>query len=157
MIRAAVLSDSHGYLRRDVVAALQDCTHLIHAGDIIRETDLDELRAYGSVYAVRGNNDVWQSGLRDLKDVLRFSIAGVSFVMTHDRWDVPRNLDGVQAVICGHTHRYSEEWIDGRLWLNPGTCGYARFGGSVTMAKICLENGQILSVERVDFPREEDE
>ena len=152
-IRIAVLSDTHGMLRREVVAEIQDCTHIIHAGDIVKETDLDELRLYGSVYAVRGNNDLWQPGLRDLAGILRFKIAGVSFLMTHDRYDVPRNLEGIQAVIYGHTHRYSEEWAEGRLWLNPGSCGYARFGGNVTMAKMRLKGGRILKVERVDFDR----
>ena len=150
-VRVAVLSDTHGMLRREVVAALQDCTHILHAGDIIRESDLDELRLCGSVYAVRGNNDRWLDGLGNLAGILRFSIAGVSFLMTHDPWDVPRNLEGVQVVVCGHTHHYREEMIDGRLWLNPGSCGRARFGGDVTMAKLLLQDGKILSVQRIDF------
>lgn len=150
-VRVAVLSDTHGMLRREVVAALQDCTHILHAGDIIRESDLDELRLYGSIYAVRGNNDRWLEGLGSLAGILRFSIAGVSFLMTHDPWDVPRNLEGVQVVVCGHTHRYREETIDGRLWLNPGSCGRARFGGDVTMARLLLQDGKILSIQRIDF------
>ena len=150
-VRVAVLSDTHGMLRREVVAALQDCTHILHAGDISRESDLDELRLYGSIYAVRGNNDRWLEGLGSLAGILRFSIAGVSFLMTHDPWDVPRNLEGVQVVVCGHTHRSREETIDGRLWLNPGSCGRARFGGDVTMAKLLLQDGKILSVQRIDF------
>lgn len=149
--RAAVLSDTHGLLRREVVAELQDCSHIIHAGDIIRETDLDELRLYGSIYAVRGNNDLWQEGLRDLAGLLRFEISGVRFLMTHDRRDVPRRLDGIQAVICGHTHRYSEEWTDGRLWLNPGSCGPSRFGGAVTLAKLDLCEGKILRVRKISL------
>ena len=151
-VHVAVLSDTHGMLRREVVAAIQDCTHIIHAGDIVKETDLDELRLYGSIYAVRGNNDLWKHGLKDLAGILRFTIAGVSFLVTHDRYDVPRNLEGVQAVIYGHSHRYSEEWADGRLWLNPGSCGYARFGGDVTIAKLILQDGKILGVHRIDFP-----
>jgi len=150
-VNVAVLSDTHGLLRREVVAEIQDCTHIIHAGDIVKEADLDELRLYGSIFAVRGNNDLWQDGLRDLAHVLRFTIAGVSFLMTHDRYDVPRNLDDVQAVIYGHSHRYSEEWIDGRLWLNPGSCGRSRFGSAVTMAKIKIQGGKILKVQRIDF------
>ena len=150
-VHIAILSDTHGMLRREVVAELQDCTHIIHAGDIIRETDLDELRLYGSVYAVRGNNDLWQDGLRDLAHILRFEIAGVSFLMTHDRYDIPRDLEGVQAVIYGHSHRYSEEWKDGRLWLNPGSCGMSRFGGDVTMAKMTVQDGRIMSIRRINF------
>lgn len=149
MTNVAVISDTHGLLRREVVQQLQGCTHILHAGDIIREMDLDELRLYGSIYAVRGNNDLWQDGLRDLAGILRFEIDGVSFLMTHDRRDVPRNLEGIQVVVCGHTHRYSEEWIDGRLWLNPGSCGRARFGGDVTMAKLALQAGKIIRVEKI--------
>ena len=149
--RVAVLSDTHGLLRREVVAGIRDCGHIIHAGDIIRETDLDELRLYGSVYAVRGNNDLWQDGLRDLAHILRFEIAGVSFLMTHDRYDIPRDLEGVQAVIYGHSHRYSEEWKDGRLWLNPGSCGMSRFGSDVTMAKMTVQDGRIMSIRRINF------
>ena len=151
-IRIAVLSDTHGMLRREVVAELQDCSHILHAGDIVKETDLDELRLYGAIYAVRGNNDVWQDGLRDLAQVLRFEIGGVSFLMTHDRYDIPRNLEGVQAVIFGHSHRYSEVWQDGRLWLNPGSCGRSRFGSDVTMAKLTVRGGRITNVRRIDFP-----
>ncbi len=151
IVNAAVLSDTHGLLRREVIAEIADCTHILHAGDIVKETDLDELRVCGRVYAVRGNNDVWQQGLRELAGILRFEIAGVSFLMTHDRCDVPANLEGVQVVIYGHSHRYSEEWIDGRLWLNPGSCGRSRFGGAVTMARLRLRDGKILEVRCVDF------
>lgn len=131
LTRVAVLSDTHGLLRREVVAEIQDCTHIVHAGDIIRESDL------------------WQEGLRDLAGMLRFEIAGVHFLMTHDRRDVPRNLDGVQAVICGHTHVYREEWTDGRLWLNPGSCSRSRFGGDVTLARLELREGKILRVSKI--------
>ena len=151
IVNVAVISDTHGMLRREVIAEIRDCTHIIHAGDIVQESDLDELACYGSIYAVRGNNDLWQPGVQDLAGFLRFRIGGVSFYMTHDRRDVPRDLTGVDAVICGHSHRYSEEWIDGRLWLNPGSCGRSRFGGDVTMAKLLLRGGKIIRVERIDL------
>ena len=151
VIRVAVISDSHGLLRRSVVQEVQGCACILHAGDIIHESDLDELALYGNLYAVRGNNDIWIRGLKDLAGYLRFQIGGVSFYMTHDRWDIPRDLDGVDAVIYGHSHRYSEEWTDGRLWLNPGSCGRARFGGDVTMARLTLRGGKITAVERIDL------
>ena len=151
MIRVAVLSDSHGLLRRSVVAKVQGCSHILHAGDVISQSDLDELAVYGSLYAVRGNCDMWQRGVSDLSRYLRFVIGGVSFYMTHDPYDVPANLDGVQAVICGHTHHYREEWQDGRLYLNPGSCGRARFGGDVTMAILSIDNKKIIGVERVEL------
>ena len=149
VIRVAVISDTHGLLRRSVVREVQGCACILHAGDIIHESDLDELALYGSLYAVRGNNDIWMRGVSDLAGFLRFQIGGVSFYMTHERRDVPRNLEGVDAVICGHTHLYSEEWEGGRLWLNPGSCGRARFGGDVTMARLTIRGGKITGVERI--------
>ena len=150
--RIAVVSDSHGLLRREVVQIVRTCDAVLHAGDITRETDLDELAVYAPIYAVRGNNDYafWASRL---KDVLRFELAGVGFVMTHERRNVPRDLSGVRAVICGHTHHYSEEWIDGRLWLNPGSCGFPRFGTEITMAMLELRGDQI-SARRIDLRNE---
>ena len=150
-IRVAVISDTHGMLRREVVARLQGCSHILHAGDIISEADLDELALYGSLFAVKGNNDVWYSWAKHLAGILRFQIGGVRFLMTHDRWDVPRDLKDVDAVICGHTHQYSEEWLDGRLWLNPGSCGRARFGSCVTMAILAIQGGRIKAIEKIDL------
>ena len=151
MIRLAVLSDSHGLLRRSVVSRLQGCSHILHAGDIVSAGDLDELAVYGNLYAVRGNCDTWVRGVSDLARYLRFQIGGVSFFMTHDPYDVPGDLSGVQVVVNGHTHVYREEWIDGRLYLNPGSCGRARFGGDVTMAILSLDGGKVRSVERIDL------
>ena len=150
-MKIAVLSDTHGLLRRAVVGQLGDCPYILHAGDVIRESDLDELGLHGRIYAVRGNCDRWSFGLENLCATLRFRIEGVSFYMTHDPADVPRDLTGIDAVVCGHTHCYREAWTDGRLWLNPGSCGRARPGLAVTMAKLTVENGKITGVERIEF------
>ena len=77
VIRVAVISDTHGLLRRSVVREVQGCACILHAGDIIHESDLDELALYGSLYAVRGNNDVWMNGVKDLAGFLRFRADGV--------------------------------------------------------------------------------
>ncbi len=46
LIRIGVISDTHGFLRRAVVSQLQDCSCILHAGDIVKETDLDELPGF---------------------------------------------------------------------------------------------------------------
>lgn len=150
MIKVAVLSDSHGLLRRSVVEKVKGCRFILHAGDVISESDLDELAVYGSLYAVRGNCDMWQRGVSGLAKFLRFEIGGVSFYMTHDPYDIPAD-PGVQAVIYGHTHQYREEWRDDMLYLNPGSCGRARYGGDVTMAILTIDGGKITQIERIDL------
>ena len=69
--------------------------------------------------------------------------------MTHTPQDIPGDLTGVQTVIYGHTHEYREEWLDGILWLNPGSCRKPRLGAPATMAKLTLENGKITAVQRI--------
>lgn len=137
MKRIAVISDTHNVLRPQVMEVLRGCDIIIHAGDFTSERILDELRHLASVYVVRGNNDkTWAAGLLD---TLRFEIDGIRFFMTHDRRDIARNLEGVDVVIFGHSHKYYQEIIDGRLWLNPGGCGRPRFSQELTMAVLTFD------------------
>lgn len=138
--KIGIISDTHGVLRDDVMEILKDCDIIIHAGDFDRGEILDRLRYMGNVYAVRGNNDgEWANGL---KKSLRFSIDGANFFMTHNRKDVSWELGDTDIVIFGHTHRYFEEKIDGRLWLNPGSCGRPRFGGELSMVVMNISDGE---------------
>lgn len=149
MIRVAILSDTHDVLRPQVLEVIRSCDALIHAGDFAKEAVLDTLRQAGRIYAVRGNNDrTWAA---HLKDTLRFEIGGIHFFLTHDRRNVDRNLDGVDVVIFGHSHKYFQQEIDGRLWLNPGACGRPRFGGALSMAVMEID-GQSgdYTVEKID-------
>ena len=61
------------------------------------------------------------------------------------------SLDGVDVVIFGHSHKYFQQEIDGRLWLNPGACGRPRFGGALSMAVMEID-GQSgdYTVEKID-------
>ena len=138
--KIGIISDTHGLLRQEVLDILQNCDCILHAGDFDRPEILEQLRYLGSIYAVRGNND--RGWAENLSPALRFRIEGVEFFMTHNRKDVAWDLGDTQVVIFGHTHKYFEKYVDGRLWLNPGSCGRSRFGGEVTMAVMTVEDGQ---------------
>ncbi len=145
-IRIGIISDTHGLLRPEVTERLATCQCILHAGDIGKEALLDPLRSLGSVYLVRGNNDGdWAKGLAHS---LRFAIGGVNFFMVHNKKDVEWNLGSTQVVIFGHSHKYQEKMTDGRLWLNPGSCGPSRFGGPVTMAVMTVFQGNF-QVEKI--------
>ena len=130
--KVGIISDTHGLLRKEVQNILKSCDCILHAGDIDKPEILDQLRLMGSVYVVRGNNDGYWA--EKLSKTLRFKIEDVEFFMTHNKKDVSWDLGSTQIVITGHTHKYAEEKRNGRLWLNPGSCGRSRFGGEVTMA-----------------------
>ena len=53
-----VVSDTHGLLRPETVAALSRVDHILHAGDVGDITILDRLRNLAPITAIRGNVDV---------------------------------------------------------------------------------------------------
>jgi hypothetical protein len=59
------ISDTHGLLRPQALAALADCDPIIHAGDVGSADVLARLGALAPVHAVRGNIDhgAWSANL----------------------------------------------------------------------------------------------
>ena len=57
-MKIAVISDTHGLLRPEVIEIIKTSDVVIHGGDIGGVRILEELRAIGKpLFAVRGNND----------------------------------------------------------------------------------------------------
>lgn len=155
-MKLAVLSDTHGLVRPEVVDVIRECDGIIHAGDITSQSILDELAAvsekagkYVPFYVVRGNNDRG-SWARALPKTLEFELDRVRFFLVHDKKDIPDQLKDVEIVIYGHSHKYACEERAGQLWLNPGSCGRRRFRQDITMAVLTLEGGT-WRVERKEF------
>ena len=117
----------------------ETCDVIVHAGDFDNQMLYHKLNVDQPLYAVRGNNDRGWSG--GLGQVNRFEIGGVKFIMAHERVDIPSVLKDIQVVIFGHSHMYYQQEISGRLWLNPGSCGYKRFTLPLSMAVMTIEDG----------------
>lgn len=140
-MKIGILSDTHGLLRPGVLSLLQGCAYILHGGDINKPEILETLREIAPVYAVRGNNDKeWAEGL---PGSLHLELSGIKFFMVHDKKQIPKDLGDVQIVIFGHSHKYFQQQVDGRLWLNPGSCGPRRFDQEISLALLTLEQGQI--------------
>ena len=144
--RIAVLSDTHGLLRPEVLSAISGCDAIIHGGDINKPEIIDRLKEIASVYVVRGNND--KAWAEHIPATLTFQIEDCRFFLVHNKKEVPKTLTGIDAVIFGHSHRYFEENIDGRLWLNPGSCGKRRFDQEITLAILTVD-GSTLSAQKI--------
>lgn len=150
-MRIGIISDTHGRLREQAAEQLREVDCILHAGDFDDPEVLRELEDIAPVYGVRGNND-WGSWAQELPRVLRLQVGGVSFCMAHRQDVIPWNLKGIDVVVCGHTHRYKEEQVRGRLWLNPGSCSYPRpYGGVPTMALMDTDGEGGYSVEKVEL------
>ena len=144
--RIAVLSDTHGLLRPEVLTAIDGCDAIIHGGDINKPEIIERLQEIAPVYVVRGNND--KEWAEHIPATLTFQIEDCRFFLVHNKKEVPKDLTGINAVIFGHSHKYFEQIIDGRLWLNPGSCGKRRFDQEITLAILTVD-GSSPSVQKI--------
>jgi putative phosphoesterase len=140
-----VISDTHGLLRDEAVAALQGSELIIHAGDIGKPEVLERLREIAPVHAVRGNNDrdTWARGL-PLTDVVE--AGGLYAYLLHDiaGLDIDPAAAGMAAVITGHSHKPRSEVRDGVLFLNPGSAGPRRFKLPISVARLAIVEGRFV-------------
>ena len=156
-MKIAILSDTHNLLRPEVIEYLQGSDYILHGGDISRQEILDRLEEIAPVKAVRGNND--KEWAAHLPEYLEFQIAGIHFYMTHKKKDLPKDLSQYDIVMVGHSHQYSNTWIDHTdghrtLILNPGSCGPRRFYQAITMALLSVDaDGWV--VKRIEIPHEQ--
>ena len=150
-MKLAILSDTHGLLRPEVVNYLETADLILHGGDINKQSIVDQLRHYAPLYIVRGNND--REWAEEIPHDLTISLCGVTFYMVHNRTEVPTDLSGVDVVVFGHSHKYVQEERDGVLWLNPGSCGPRRFHQEITMMMAELSGG-VIQVEKIIIPNE---
>jgi uncharacterized protein len=151
-LTVGVISDTHGLLRPEAVAALRGVDRILHAGDVGTAEVLAALKAIAPTTAVRGNVDhgAWATAL-PLTDVVR--LGGVDVYMLHDlgALDLDPVAAGFAAVISGHSHQPKAEWRRGVLFLNPGSAGPRRFTLPVTLS-ILRVTGSTVEHERIDLP-----
>lgn len=134
-MKIGIISDTHGLLRPEALAALAGCDQLIHAGDIGKPEILEQLAALAPLHVVRGNNDVKAPWAAGIADHLRLDLNGWQALLVHDIADVPSLLDDdIGLVITGHSHKPLFDWRGERLYLNPGSAGPRRFKLPVTVA-----------------------
>ena len=55
-------------------------------------------------------------------------------------------------VIFGRSHKYLEQVIDGKLWLNSGSCGKWRFGQEIGFAVLTID-GESYQVQKIVLPQ----
>ncbi|MBI3638054.1 MAG: metallophosphoesterase family protein [Candidatus Rokubacteria bacterium] len=132
-----VISDTHGLLRPEALAALAGSDLIVHAGDVGGPDVLEGLRRLAPVVAVRGNNDRgrWAAALPET-DVI--DAGGRRLYVLHDlhALDVDPRAQGFDVVIAGHSHRPATERRDGVLYLNPGSAGPRRFSLPIALARL---------------------
>lgn len=145
-LRVAVVSDTHGLLRQEVLERLSGCDAILHAGDVDSPKLLEALEKVAPTYAVRGNNDLYWD--QELPEDLTVHMGGLRIYMVHDISDVPEEMEPPDIVIYGHSHIFGMEQNEETLYLNPGSCGKRRFRLELTMAILTIDHAKA-TVERI--------
>ena len=139
-----VISDTHGLLRPEALAALRGMDRILHAGDVGELEVLDALRAVAPVTAVRGNVDHGAVG-RALRETEVIEIEGISIYMLHEiqKLDLRPEAAGFRVIVYGHSHRPLIEEKKGVVYFNPGSAGPRRFRLPVSVGKLVFDRGLV--------------
>lgn len=141
--RVGVISDTHGLLRPEALAALAGVDHILHAGDVGDAQILDALRKIAPVTAIRGNID-GSGPCAALPATDLVELGGTAFYLLHDlkKLDLDPVAAGISVVVSGHSHKPAIESRRGVLYLNPGSAGPRRFSLPITVAVVTLTGPQ---------------
>jgi putative phosphoesterase len=149
---AAIIADTHVPRRAKVLPEgllphLERADLILHAGDLMDCTLLDELAAYAPVLAVRGNLDPPEA---KLPETLQFDFGGVRIAMIHDsgrkrgrRNRMRQRFPGARVVVFGHSHIPWLEDEEGLLLINPGSPTDRRWQPEHTFALLWAENAEV--------------
>jgi putative phosphoesterase len=151
-VKIAVVSDSHGLLRPEVLSKLSGVESILHLGDVGDARILDTLREYAPVTAVRGNIDR-DGPCSRLPETEVLLIEGGYLYLLHDISTL--HLDPAAAkfaaVLYGHSHKVEIRRHKGVLYFNPGSCGPRRFNLAVTMGYLHIGDDGTIEPEIVDL------
>jgi uncharacterized protein len=145
-----VISDTHGLLRPEALAALAGVEHILHAGDVGDAAILDALREIAPVTAIRGNVDGWGE-CAELPTTDVVELAGKLFYLVHSvrDLDIDPVAAGVAVVVSGHSHKAAITMKKGVMYLNPGSAGPRRFSLPVTVALVTV--GETVTAKVVEL------
>jgi putative phosphoesterase len=147
-----VLADTHiprraRTLPEKLVPYLERADLILHAGDLIEGSLLDELALYAPVRAVKGNVD---PPALDLPETIEFDFGGVNVAMIHDsgrkqgrRKRLKKRFPGARVIVFGHSHIPFLEDEEGLLLLNPGSPTDRRRQPHHTFALLYAEEGTV--------------
>jgi uncharacterized protein len=163
-MRIGVISDTHipffaGEIPREVREELASCDLIVHAGDIVESSVLDELRKIAHTKAVKGNMDSDEIK-RTLPESLVFDAEGKKVGVVHGKGSGKTVLSWVKnfftnkpdVVIFGHSHIPFNEKIGSTLFFNPGSATDNIFSKKRTYGIIHIEGndvrGEIVEISR---------
>ncbi len=147
--RIGIISDTHGVLDPRIADVISSCDIAIHAGDIMGQHVLEQMRPRsGEIVAVRGNNDIeaiWDtaehSTLEKLEHVEHLKLPGGSLVVVHGHMHggnhpchtiMRDQFPDARAIVYGHSHKMVCDTDESPWVVNPGAAGETRTRGGAS-------------------------
>ena len=155
-MRVGVISDTHvpaiaRFLPATVFKVFQGVDLILHAGDILEMSVLDELRAIAPVEAVAGNMDGSEVHLNlPYKKIVPLGKFNAGLIHGKYKIEVQREMirkefDVVDLIVYGHSHMPFWGKVNGVYFLNPGSPTDKRYAPYNSVA--ILEVGDELRAE----------
>jgi uncharacterized protein len=142
--RIGLVSDTHGLVRPEALAALKGSEVIVHAGDIGKAEVLESFSSIAPVISIKGNNDrdLWA---KKIPDVLNLEINGTNIHVIHNVNELEADpaSDGIRVIVSGHSHKPRLVERDGILFINPGSAGPRRFKLPVTVGRLWINRGNV--------------
>ncbi|MBN1599659.1 MAG: metallophosphoesterase family protein [Bacteroidales bacterium] len=161
MKRIGLLSDTHGYLDKQILSHLEVCDEIWHAGDIGTITVLEQLENLKPLRAVYGNIDGHEIRAA-VPETQRFIIENVDVLIKHiggypgryDRSVFPVILNNPpQLFISGHSHilKVMPDHKFNLLHINPGAAGKMGLHKVRTLVRFSVDKKNITDLEVVEL------
>lgn len=150
--RIGLISDTHGLLRPEALAALADSDLLIHAGDIGKPEVVAALKKIAPLVAIKGNNDT-DSWARRLPETKKITLGALKLYVIHNVKELSFDPAGrgFRVVISGHSHKPVIQTKDNVLFVNPGSAGPRRFKLPICVGKLLVQ-GETVDAEIIELP-----
>ena len=129
---------------------VESADHILHAGDVVDPSLLDELKAFAPVTVVMGNCDALDVQEWGATEDVEIELGGVRIAMVHDsgynkgrRERMRRQFPDARVVVFGHSHLPVNEDADGLLLFNPGSPTWKRKAPFHSMGLLWIEDGNV--------------
>lgn len=161
MKRIGVISDTHGFLDKNIFKHFEECDEIWHAGDIGNLDVTDQLAAFKPVKGVFGNID-------DSKARKTFPLTNIFHceemkVMIHHiggkPYSYPKNIsprileEKPNIFVCGHSHILRVEFDKkyDLLHINPGAAGIHGFHKVKTIIRFTVDGKSIKDMQAIEL------
>jgi putative phosphoesterase len=131
-MKIAVLADTHvntlEHLPKKIIDAISTVDLIIHAGDFTDVQVLEEFKQLREVKAVQGNMDSLElKTMLPVKEIVEIESKRIGIIHgSGSPWGIEERvrkmfeLDRIDVIVYGHSHKSQNKVIDDILLFNPG-------------------------------------